>query len=73
MIHITLKTMIEMEVYDILHNYPSDGGTYYYKNNKGEYHEIIHLDLLRGGFMIDDGSFLEFEKEIKESHIYIKD
>lgn len=69
--NITLKTMFEMEIHDILHNYPSGGHTYYYKNGEGKYYEIIELDLLRGRFVTDDGDFSEFEWELENSNIYI--
>lgn len=69
--NITLKTMFKMEIHDILHNYPSGGRTYYYKNGEGEYHEIIELDLLRGRFVTDDGDFSEFKWELENSNIYI--
>lgn len=71
--HITLKEMLETEVYDILNNYPTGGRKYFYKNGEGEYHEIIELDLLRGIFITDDGDFSEFEWELEESHIYMED
>ncbi len=69
--NITFKEMLNMEVQDLLHGYPSGGYTYYYKDGDGGYHEIVELDLLRGRFVTDDGDFSEFEWELKESHIYI--
>ena len=71
--HITLKEMLETEVYNILNNYPTGGCTYFYKNCEGEYHEIIELDLLSGRLITDDGDFSEFEWELEESHIYMED
>lgn len=69
--NITFEEMLNMEVQDLLNDYPSGGHTYYYKNGYGEYHEIVELDLLRGRFITDDGDFSEFSWEIKESNIYI--
>lgn len=69
--HITLKEMLYMEVEDLLHCYPSGGFTYLYKNEEGEYHEIISLDILREGFVTDNGHFYSFDSQIAESHIYV--
>ena len=69
--NITFEEMLNMEVQDLLHGYPSGGYTYYYKDGDGGDHEIVELDLLRGRFVTDDGDFSEFEWELKESHIYI--
>lgn len=69
--HITLEEMLNMEVQDLLNNYPSGGRTYYFKDGDGTYSEIITLDLLRGRFTTDNGDFSEFAWELKESHIYI--
>lgn len=69
--NITFEEMLNMEVQDLLHGYPSGGYTYYYKDGDVVYHEIVELDLLRGRFVTDDGDFSEFEWELKESHIYI--
>lgn len=71
--HITLKEMLETEVYDILNGCPTGGHKYFYKNGEGEYHEIIELDLLSGRFITADGDFSEFEWELEESHIYMED
>lgn len=70
---ITLEEMLKMEVDDILHGYPDGGKLYYYKNDEGEYHQIIDLDLFSGRFRTDDGDFSEFEWELEESHIYMED
>ena len=69
--NITFEEMLNMEVQDLLHGYPSGGYTYYYEDGDGGYHKIVELDLLRGRFVTDDGDFSEFEWELKESHIYI--
>ena len=69
--NITLEEMLKTEVSDILNSYPTGGHTYYYKNDEGEYHEIVELDLLRGRFITSDGDFAEFEWELEESHIYM--
>ncbi len=69
--NITLEEMLKTEVSDILNSYPTGGHIYYYKNDEGEYHEIVELDLLRGRFITSDGDFSEFEWELEESHIYM--
>jgi hypothetical protein len=70
--HITFEEMVKTELNDILNNY-SYTHNYYYKNEEGEYHEIIELDLLRGRFITEDGDFSEFEWELEESHIYMEE
>lgn len=45
--NITFEEMLNMEVQDLLHGYPSGGYTYYYKDGDGVYHEIVELDLLQ--------------------------
>lgn len=69
--HITLEAMLNMEVQDLLHGYPSGGKTYYYKDDEGVYSEIVTLDLLRGRFTTSNGDFSEFTWELKESNIYL--
>ena len=69
--HITLKEMLETEVYDILNNYPTGGHAYFWKNGESELVEIIELDLFRGRFITSDGDFSEFEWELEESNIYM--
>jgi hypothetical protein len=69
--NITLEEMINMEIQDMLHGYPSGGYTYYYKDGNGVYSEIITLDLLTGRFTTDNGDFSDFLWELEESHIYI--
>lgn len=71
--NISLKEMLETEVKDILGNYKSGGQIYYFKNSENEFREITELDLLRGRFVTEDGDFSEYEWEIEESHVYIKE
>lgn len=71
--NISLKEMLETEVKDILGNYKSGGKIYYFKNSENEFREITELDLLRGRFVTEDGDFSEYEWEIEESHVYIKE
>ena len=71
-INISLEEMLKTEVDGILTNYKNGSIDYYYKNGEDEFHEITELDLLRGRFYTDDGDFSEFEWELKESHIYIR-
>lgn len=70
--NISLKEMFVMEVADILTNYISGGKTYYYRNGEGEFNEIVEIDLLSGRFRTEDGDFSEFEWELEESHIYVR-
>lgn len=46
---------------------------YYWKDGDNNLHEIVELDLLRGRFVTDNEDFSEFEWEIKESRIYVKE
>lgn len=70
--NISLEEMLKTEVDSILTNYENGSTDYYYKNGEGEFHEITELDLLRGRFYTEDGDFSEFEWELEESHIYIR-
>ena len=45
---------------------------YWYHEDTG-LHEIVECDLFRGRFITDDGDFSEFEWELKESRIYIRE
>ena len=69
--HITLKEMLETEVYNILNGYPINS-TYYWKDGDNQYHKIVELDLLRGRFITNNGDFSEFEWELDESRIYME-
>ena len=64
--------MLKKEVNGILTNYEDGGTDYYYRYWEWEFHEITELDLLRGRFYTEDGDFLEFEWELEESYIYIR-
>lgn len=70
---ISLEEMLKTEVNGILTNYKDGSTDYYYKNGENEFHLITELDLLRGRFYTEDGDFSEFEWELEESHIYIKE
>ena len=45
---------------------------YWYHEDTG-LHEIVECDLYRGRFITDDGDFSEFEWEIKNSLIYVRE
>lgn len=64
--------MLKAEVNSILTKYKNGSTDYYYRNSEGEFHEITELDLLRGRFYTYDRDFSEFEWELEESHIYIR-
>lgn len=75
--HITLKEMFDILI-DCILKQKEEYPTFYYKRqnwNTGndEFIEIIEVDLLYGRFNTIDGDFSEFEWEIKESNIYIKE
>jgi len=70
--NISLEEMLKAEVESILTKYKNGSTDYYYKNGEGELHEITEIDLLRGRFCTEDGDFSEFEWELEESHIYIR-
>lgn len=69
---ITLKTMLETEIKDLLDRYSNGFHKYFWKNGDGQYKEIVEMDLLRGRFVTEDGDFSEFEWEINESRIYME-
>lgn len=70
--NISLEEMLNTEVNGILTKYENGSTDYYYRNGEGEFRGITELDLLRGRFCTEDGDFSEFEWELEESHIYIR-
>lgn len=69
---VSLEEMLSREVNDILDSYKNGGTVWYWRNGEGDFLEIIEIDLLRGRFVTEDGDFSEFEWELKESNIYVK-
>ncbi len=49
--------MLKTKINGILTNYENGSTDYYYRNDKGKFHEITELDLLRGRLYTDDGIF----------------
>ena len=81
-INCTMKNISLKEMFDILidciMNKKEQYPTFYYKRknfNTGnpEFTEITEVDLMYGRFKTIDDDFSEFEWEINESHIYIKE
>lgn len=81
-INCTMKNISLKEMFDILidciMNKKEQYPTFYYKRknfNTGnpEFAEITEVDLMYGRFKTIDDDFSEFEWELNESHIYIKE
>jgi hypothetical protein len=68
---VSLEFMLKTLTDDIINNRPSIKFFWYHEDTG--FHEIVECDLFRGRFITDDGDFSEFEWEIKESRIFIKD
>lgn len=47
--NITFEEMLNMEVQDLLHGYPSGGFTYYYKDGDGGYHAGQEYGIMHNG------------------------
>lgn len=71
--NITLKEMLEDLVKWQLNEDNKYGGEFYYRNGEGGYFEIIEVDLMRSRFETEDDDFSEYDWELKESNIYVKE
>ena len=71
--NITLKEMLEDLVKWILGEDNEYGGEFYYRNCDGDYLEITEVDLLRSRFKTENDDFSEYDWELKESCIYVKE
>ena len=71
--NITLKEMLEDLVKWVLGEEYKYGGEFYYRNGEGEYFEITEVDLLNGRFYTEDNDFSEYDWELKESNIYVRE
>ena len=71
--NITLKEMLEDLVKWILGEDNEYGGMFYYQNGDGKFLEITEVDLLRWRFVTEDDDFSEYDWELEESHIYVKE
>ena len=71
--NITLKEMLEDLVKWQLGEDNEYGGEFYYRNGDGNYDEIIEVDLMYSRFQTDDGDFSEYDWELKESNIYVRE
>ena len=71
--NIALKEMLEDLVKWQLNEDNKYGGLFYYQNWDGNFLEITEVDLLRSRFKTENDDFSEYDWELKESHIYIKE
>ena len=71
--NITLKEMLEDLVKWQLGEDNEYGGDFYYRNAYGDYIEITEVDLLRSRFKTENDDFSEYDWELEESHIYVKE
>lgn len=72
--NVPLKEMLDSWVSWIVSNYKSpEPPEYYYQNGEYEFVNITELDLMSDRFYTVDGDFSEFEWELKESHIYVRE
>lgn len=71
--NITLKEMLEDLVKWVLGEDCKYGGEFYYRDGEGNYLEITEVDLLNGRFYTEDNDFSEYDWELKESNIYVKE
>lgn len=71
-IKVSFQEMLETEVSDILNGYKTGGITWYWRNDEDDFLEITELDLLRRRFITEGGDFSEFEWELENSRIYVK-
>lgn len=70
--NITLKEMLEDLVKWQL-NEEYKYGTFYYQDGDGNFEEITQIDLLDSRFRTENGDFSEYEWELKESNIYVRE
>ena len=71
--NITLKEMLEDLVKWVLGEDCKYGGEFYYRDGEGNYLEITEVDLLNGRFYTEDNDFSEYNWELKESNIYVRE
>lgn len=74
-INVSLQEMFNTLINCIINN--KEQPTYYYKReyekDYPEFIEITEVDLIRGRFKTIDDDFSEYEWELEDSHIYIKE
>lgn len=71
--NITLKEMLEDLVKWVLGKECKYGGEFYYRNGEGDYFEITEVDLMRSRFKTEYNDFSEYNWELKESNIYVRE
>lgn len=70
---ITLKEMLEDLVKWQLGEDNEYGGEFYYRNAYGDYKKITEVDLLDSRFKTENDDFSEYDWELKESNIYVRE
>lgn len=71
--NITLKEMLEDLVKWQLGEDNKYGGEFYYRNGDENYDKITEVDLLYSRFKTEDNDFSEYDWELKESNIYVRE
>ena len=71
--NITLKEMLEDLVKWVLGEDNEYGGEFYYRDGDGNYDKITEVDLLYSRFKTEDNDFSEYDWELEESNIYVKE
>ena len=71
--NITLKEMLEDLVKWVLGEDNEYGGAFYYRDGDGNYDEITQVDLLDSRFKTEDDDFSEYDWELENSNIYVKE
>ena len=71
--NITLKEMLEDLVKWVLGEECKYSEEFYYRNGEGDYFEITEVDLMRSRFKTEDNDFSEYNWELKESNIYVRE
>lgn len=70
---ITLKEMLEDLVKWVLCEECQYGGEFYYRDGDGNYSKISVVNLLDSRFETEDDDFSEYDWELEESNIYVKE
>lgn len=71
--NITLKEMLEDLVKWVLGEECKYGGEFYYQDGDGNFNKIIEVDLMCSRFKTEDNDFSEYDWELEESNIYVKE
>ena len=71
--NITLKEILEDLVKWVLGEDNEYGGEFYYRDGDGNYDKITEVDLLYSRFKTEDNDFSEYDWELENSNIYVKE